>query len=68
MDKQAQQAIIKWIFDNHQHHEGSDRTEMNLSDGYVVTHKDEYLCQDGDEPYVNSLELEKFILSLGVKP
>ena len=42
-------AIKQWIFDNHQHH-----AEGGWND-------DEYICQDGDKPYVDSLELEKLI-------
>lgn len=63
MTEEIKTKILQWIMDNHEHHEGSDRTEMNLSDGYVVTHKDEFLCNDGNKPYVNSLALEEFVNS-----
>lgn len=57
MDKQTQEVILKWIFDNHQHHSEAD---LNVDSFQTI-------CDDGDQPYVNSLELEKFILNLGVK-
>jgi hypothetical protein len=62
--KDIKKQIIDWIVENHEHHEGSDRAEMSLSDGKIVTHKDEYLCTDGNYPYVNSLELVRFIEQL----
>jgi hypothetical protein len=51
MTEEVRQKIIQWIFDNHQHHDyaGGNR----------------YLdCPDADQPYVNSIELEKFIKEL----
>lgn len=72
MDKQTQEAILKWILHHHQHHEGSDRSEamMDIDEGTMTEF--EHIegtsrCRDGNKPYVNSLELEKFILSLGVR-
>jgi major membrane immunogen (membrane-anchored lipoprotein) len=62
--EEVKQKIVDWIIKNHEHHEGSDRAEMTLSDGKIVTHKNEYLCTDGNYPYVNSLELVKFIEQL----
>lgn len=42
--------IKKWVVDNHDHHIGAD--------------EDLEGCVDKDYPYVNSLELEKFLESL----
>ncbi len=63
MDDNTRKKILDWIYDNHMHHEGSDRTEMDI-DGTVTYHKDEFVCSEGDSPYVNSLDLEKFIKEL----
>lgn len=42
---ETRNKLIKWIFENHDHHENND-------------------CCEGDYPYVNSKELERFIISL----
>lgn len=62
--EEIKQKVIDWIIENHQHHEGSDRAEMRLPDGKITTYKDDYLCTYGNYPYVNSLDLEKFIREL----
>jgi len=54
MDEETRKKILDWIFKNHNHHKecwcGNDSCEHN--------------CYDADFPYVNSLELEKFIKKL----
>ena len=57
MTEEIKQQIIKWIFDNHNHHDNADDETVNVEDK----------CWDADYPYVNSLELEKFIKSIEVK-
>lgn len=42
--------ILQWIYENHDHHENADEDVAG--------------CVDKDYPYVNSMELEKFIRSL----
>ena len=64
MTEEVRQKILQWIYDNHSHHEGSDRVELDMGSGEVTEHVDEYECFDGDKPYVNSLELEEFVKSL----
>lgn len=64
MNQETLKKILDWISANHEHHNGSDRTEMQLGTGEVTVHKNEYICFDGDKPYVNSLDLEEFIKSL----
>lgn len=64
MTEEARQEILQWIFDNHMHH---DHTDVLVSgDGGVGSEYDEDFvnCEDSDMPYVNSLELEKFIKEL----
>jgi len=46
MNEDIKKQIIKWIFDNHFHHD-------NVDD-----------CDEAESPFVNSLDLEKFIESL----
>lgn len=46
--------IKQWISDNHQHH----LDDYGRQDVYTAT------CPVGDCPYVNSLELEKFLEGL----
>lgn len=58
MDEKTRQKIIQWVFDNHDHH---DEATIQEIDG---TYSTELVCTDGEYPYVNSLELEKFIKSL----
>ena len=64
MTEETRQKILEWIYNNHEHHEGSDRVELDLSTGVTKSHMDEYKCPDGNKPYVNSLDLEKFIKEL----
>lgn len=73
MTEAIKQKIVQWIFDNHNHHEDSKRSEATLDiDEKTMSEFQEIEgtceCPDADYPYVNSMELEKFILSLGVKP
>ena len=65
MTEETREKIIKWIFDNHNHHSGAEHSSMPLVDDAEFEHfEDESTCPDGDSPYVNSLELEKFIKEL----
>lgn len=52
MTEEVKAEIVKWIFDNHEHHEFS----------YDGMDDDIQLCSD--RPYVDSLDLEKFIKEL----
>ena len=52
MNKETKAKILKWILDNHEHHEEFDDDEYGCR------------CTDAKYPYVNSLELEKFINTL----
>lgn len=59
------QKIKKWIFENHEHHHGSKSFSIDLETGnkkYEDGEKCE--CTDGNQAYVNSLKLEKFIEKL----
>ena len=67
MSKEVKRQIIEWIFNNHQHHAGTPGISMSLESGDTTEMDDETICEDGDVPYVNSLELEKFIKSIEVK-
>jgi len=51
-DKKKLKKIKKWIFDNHMHHNNEFIEEIVKP------------CSESDSPYVNSLELEKFIEKL----
>jgi hypothetical protein len=64
MNEKTREKILDWIFDNHQHHEDSDRTSMDLSTGTITTIKGLVKCAEGNSPYVNSMALEQFIKSL----
>lgn len=55
MKKEIKDLILKWIFENHEHHIGGETSDRRNIDPY---------CEDGDEPYVNSLKLEEFIKSI----
>lgn len=50
MNEETRAKIIKWIFDNHEHHDYKDDT------------CDEMVCSQ--MPYVDSLALEEFIKDL----
>lgn len=64
MDKKTQEAILKWIVANHMHHDYEDVLREGTTDEYDEKWVD---CAEAEYPYVNSLELEKFILSLGAR-
>lgn len=49
MNQETLAKIKQWIFDNHEHHYEYEKWAN---------------CQDNDSPYVNSLELEKFLEGL----
>lgn len=51
MSEEIKNKILKWILENHEHHTEDEDTLMTN-------------CIDGDFPYVNSVELEKFIKML----
>jgi len=57
--------ILCWIADNHMHHIGSPSIEINIFNEGVppIEHEDTSECPEGEYPYVNSLELEKYILT-----
>ena len=48
--------IIEWIFTHHNHHWLENDTDDNS-----------FKCDEGDYPYVNSIELEDFIFKLAKK-
>jgi len=63
------QKILEWIYRNHDHHEGAEGrvATLDLDNNTMSAFEDEQstaLCNDGDKPYVNSLDLEKFIKEL----
>lgn len=58
--------IIEWVEDNHMHHDGAERLEISISledesVGKPVEHPDTSKCEDGNYPYVNSLELVHYL-------
>lgn len=55
MNEEIKKKIVEWIFNNHQHHDGHTPCGDDECGGG---------CVDNDYPYVNSIELEKFIKSL----
>jgi hypothetical protein len=59
--------LIKWIYANYTHHDGAEYTSMDLDTSEVVEHKSTAKCEEGDSPYVNSIELEKFINAMEQK-
>lgn len=64
MTEKTRQDILNWIYSNHEHHEGAKNTSINLETLEITENESESACHDGDYPYVNSLELEKFIKEL----
>ena len=58
MTEDVRQKILKWILDNHQHHAHEDIEVPDKSGYYDEVWSD---CEDASYPYVNSLDLEKFI-------
>lgn len=70
MDEATYKKIKAWIFDNHEHHAGTEKFVMTLSGEEELRlvgeemHEDTSECTDGNYPYVNSMDLEKFIDSL----
>jgi hypothetical protein len=60
--ERMKEKIIQWIFDNHMHH---DYEEVLVKCGPPAIYDEKYVgCQDAQYPYVNSLDLEKFIKEL----
>ena len=57
--------IVSWVQDNHKHHSGAPGIAFTFDD--TTWHKkgtpieDSSGCYDGEYPYVNSIELLKFI-------
>jgi len=49
MNEETKAKILQWILENHEHHDMYDDDTPACD------------CYDGQYPYVNSLELEKFI-------
>lgn len=64
MDEVIKEKIIQWILNNHMHHECSELNSINLKNCKIEYSPGTTACVDGNYPYVNSLELEKFIESL----
>jgi hypothetical protein len=58
--QEERDLIVKWIFDNHEHHTDVAPNANTPDISYPV-------CNDGDYPYVNSLALEAFIKGLPVR-
>jgi len=61
MDDATKEKILKWIEDNHEHHSYED---IERQDGSGIFDEKWSDCTDSSFPYVNSIELEKFIKSL----
>lgn len=61
MSDEVRQQILTWIMDNHEHHAYEDIERQDGSGTFDEVWVD---CTAADSPYVNSLELEKFIKSL----
>jgi hypothetical protein len=58
--KQCQKnKILKWIFDNHEHHYLCEAYNLIEQKEIPILSK----CEHGDKPYVDSLALEEFIES-----
>lgn len=53
MDDKTYKTIIDWIFQNHNHHHLLDESD-----------DESYLCDEGNAPFVNSSDLEKFITKI----
>lgn len=67
MNEDLRQKILQYIYDNHNHHTGADGVAFDYIDGkWVESNMTVTLdpCPDNDYPYVNSIELEKFIKEL----
>ena len=61
MNEDTKKAILQWIHDNHRHHAYEDVPR----DGEDGVFDEKWVdCPEASYPYVNSLELEKFIKSL----
>lgn len=64
MTEETRQKIIQWIYDNHMHHDHEDilvKGDGGIGSEYTEKWVD---CQEAEYPYVNSLDLEKFIKGL----
>ena len=60
MTREEKKKILDWIFENHEHHFGCEG--FDIINGEDISRASK--CTDGDFPYVNSLELERFINEL----
>ena len=59
------QKIKKWIFENHEHHHSSESFSIELETGKEIREDGKRCkCADGNQAYVNSIKLEKFIEKL----
>lgn len=61
MTEEVREKILQWIFDNHNHH---DYEDIPRNDGSGISDEKFVDCPESDYPYVNSLDLEKFIKEL----
>jgi hypothetical protein len=71
MDEKTRKKILDWILGSHEHHVSADSVEFDLNlDTNKMTRvrkkrkRTDEVCVDNDYPYVNSIELEKFIKKL----
>lgn len=68
MTEETRKKIIDWILENHEHHYAAEKWVSQINDDGSNTpfakQNGESECNDGNYPYVNSMELEKFIKSL----
>lgn len=72
MEKETRQKILDWIYENHCHHSTKKSAKLPVKvfkgNKWVALEDVEYVdesdCLDGNYPYVNSLDLEKFIKEL----
>jgi len=56
---------MKWISKNHEHHYNSENFSIDLETGNKKYNDGKKCkCIDGNQAYVNSLKLEKFIKKL----
>lgn len=61
ISEKTRQIILQWIYDNHLHH---DHEEI-LREGSTNIYDEKWVdCDEAEYPYVNSIELEKFIKEL----
>lgn len=59
------EKIKQWVYENHEHHYGSEHISIDLSKMTTTSSDDgETLCVDGDYPYVNSAKLMEFLEQL----